>query len=96
MPPGGHPHVFVPRARLAARGGRRPTIDSVIVGGAASESTNFDMDSINRSMLMNFHVMCHATEFRHRESRILSLKSPKATYLIPELALRDLGAYLDE
>jgi hypothetical protein len=59
-----HPHVFVPRARLAARGGRRPTIDPVDVGRAAGESSDFDINSINRSMKMNVPVTDHATEFR--------------------------------
>jgi hypothetical protein len=76
--------------------GRRPTIDHVIVGRAAGEDADFDIDSINRSMKINVPVMGPHTEFRHRKNRFLAFLSLKAAYLIPKLALRDFGAYLDE
>jgi hypothetical protein len=91
-----HPSVTAPHAGLAARGGRRPAIDLVVVNRAASETSDFDRDAINMSMKMNVHVMGPNTEFRHWKNKFLDFLSVKATYLIPQLALRESGEYLDE
>jgi hypothetical protein len=91
-----HPSVSAPPAGPAARGGRRLTIDHVVVNGAAGETVDFDMDAINMSMEMNVLVMGPNTEFRHWKNRFLDFLSLKAAYLIPQLALRESGAYLDD
>jgi hypothetical protein len=48
-----HSSVFAPPAGPAARGGRRPTIDHVVVIRACGETADFDRDAINMSMKMN-------------------------------------------
>jgi hypothetical protein len=45
---------------------------------------------------MNVHVMGPNTEFRPWKNMFLDFLSLKAAYLIPQLALREYGAYLDE
>jgi hypothetical protein len=47
-------------------------------------------------MKMNVPVMGPNTEFRHWKYRFLDFLSLKAAYLIPQLALRESCAYLDE
>jgi hypothetical protein len=47
-------------------------------------------------MRMNVLVMGPITEFRHWKNRFLDFLSLKAAYLIPQHALREYGAYLDE
>jgi hypothetical protein len=91
-----HPSVFAPPGGPAALGGRRPTIDHVVVIRAAGETTDFDRDAINMPMKMNVHAMGPNTEFRHWKNRFLDFLSLKAVYLIPQLAVREFGAYLDE
>jgi hypothetical protein len=51
------PTMSPPPAGSATCGGRRPTIDHVIVGRLASEAADFDKNSINMSMKMNVPVM---------------------------------------
>jgi hypothetical protein len=48
-----------------ARGVRRPTIDSVVVGHAVGEFVDIEKDSINRSIKMNVPMMGPNIEFRH-------------------------------
>jgi hypothetical protein len=91
-----HPSVSSPHVRLAARGGRRRTIDHVVVNRAAGETSDFNRDAIKMSMKMNVLVMGPNTEFRHWKNRFLVFLSLKAAYLIPQLAMRESGAYLDE
>jgi hypothetical protein len=63
------PHPYTPPCTLpagpATRGGRRSTIDHVVVNRAASETIDFVMDAIKRSLKVNVHVMGPNTEFRH-------------------------------
>jgi hypothetical protein len=91
-----HPSVFAPPTGPAARGGRRPTIDHVVVNRAAGEIADFDRDSINMSMKMNVYVTGPNIEFRHCKNRFLDYMSLRAAYLIPQLAQRESGVYLDE
>jgi hypothetical protein len=63
--PARHPTVFALSSRPAARGGRRHTIDHVVVGREACEAADFDRDSINMSMKLNVLVTGPPTEFRH-------------------------------
>jgi hypothetical protein len=45
---------------------------------------------------MNSPIMGPHTEFLHRKNRFLAFLSLKAACLIPQLAMRDYKAYLDE
>jgi hypothetical protein len=63
--PSTHPSVSAPLVGPAARGGRRPTIDLVVVNRVASETADFDRDAINLSMKMNILVIGPNTELRH-------------------------------
>jgi hypothetical protein len=96
VPPAIHPNVSLPLIGPAAREGRRTTIDPVVVGRAASESADFDMNSISRSMKMNVLVMGPNRELRHWKNRVFYILSLKVAYMIPHKALRDSGVYLDE
>jgi hypothetical protein len=84
------------RGGHTTRGGRRPTIDPVVIGRAAYEATGFDKDTLNRSMRMSVPTMGPTTDFKQWKRNFLNFLSIKATYLIPQLALRDSGVRLDE
>jgi hypothetical protein len=70
--------VSAPPLGLAARGGRRPTIDHVVVNRAVGETTDFDRDAINMSMKMNVPVMGPNTKFRHWKNGLFDFLSLKA------------------
>jgi hypothetical protein len=53
LPPTVPPNVSTPRAGPTTRIGRRPTIDPVVVGHAASESADLHSYFINRCMKLN-------------------------------------------
>jgi hypothetical protein len=68
----------------------------VVVGRAAHEATGFDKDALNRSMKMSVPTMGPNADFEHRKRDFLNFLSIKAAYLIPQLAIRESGAWLDE
>jgi hypothetical protein len=68
---------------------RRLTINPVVVGRVAHEATGFDGDALNRSMKMLVPTTGPNSDF-------LNFLSLKAAYLIPQLAIRESGAWLDE
>jgi hypothetical protein len=68
----------------------------VVIGRAAHEATGFDKDALNRSMTMSVPTMGPITDFKQRKRNFLNFFSIKAAYLIPQLAIRDSGVWLDE
>jgi hypothetical protein len=65
------------------RGGRRLTIDHVVIGPALNKSTRFDKESVNRPMTMIVPNMGPHTNFKQWKRNFLTFLSPKAAYLIP-------------
>jgi hypothetical protein len=68
--PGGQPHILggqpfpsPHRGCRSVRGGRRPTIDPLVIGRVVNESTGFDKESMNRSMNMSVPTMGLNTDF---------------------------------
>jgi hypothetical protein len=84
------------RGALGSRGGRRPTINPVVIGRAAHEATGFDKDALNRSMKILAATMGPNSDFKQWKRDFLNFLSIKAAYLIPQLAIRESGARLDE
>jgi hypothetical protein len=68
----------------------------VVIGRAAHEATGFDKDALNRSMKMLVPTMGPTPDFKQWKRNFLNFLSIKATYLIPQLAIRDSGVWLDE
>jgi hypothetical protein len=68
----------------------------VVIGRAAHEATGFDKDALNRSMKMSVPTMGPTTDFKQWKRSFLNFLSIKATYLTPQLAIRDSGVLLDE
>jgi hypothetical protein len=68
----------------------------VVIGRAVHEATGFDKDALNRSMKMSVPAMGPTTDFKQWKTSISNFLSIKATYLIPQLAIRDSGVWLDE
>jgi hypothetical protein len=68
----------------------------VVVGRAAHEATGFDKDALNRSMKMSVPTMGPNSDFKQWKRNFLNFLSIKAAYLIPQLAIRESGAWLDE
>jgi spore cortex formation protein SpoVR/YcgB (stage V sporulation) len=68
----------------------------VVIGRATHEATGFDKDALNRSKKMSVPTMGPTTDFKQWKRNFLNLLSIKATYLIPQLAIRDSGVSLDE
>jgi hypothetical protein len=68
----------------------------VVIGRAVNEATGFDKESLNHSMKMTVPTMGPNTEFKPYRRNFLAFLSLKAAYLIPQLALRDSGVWLDE
>jgi hypothetical protein len=68
----------------------------VVIGRAAHEATGFDKDALNRSMKMSVPNMGPTTDFKQWKRNFLNLLSIKGAYLIPKLAIRDSGVWLDE
>ena len=77
--PGGPPPPFhgrhsppAERGAHTRRGGRRPTIDPVVIGRAAHEATGFDKDALNRSMKMSVPTMGPTTDFKQWKRNFLN------------------------
>jgi hypothetical protein len=68
----------------------------VVIDRAAHDATGFDKDALNRSMKMSVPTMGPTTDFKHLKRSFLNFLSLKAAYLIPQLAIRDSGVWLDE
>jgi hypothetical protein len=69
----------------------------VVIGRAAHDATGFDKDALNRSMKMSVPTMGPTTDFKQwKRTNFLNFLSIKATYLIPQLGIRDSGVSLDE
>jgi hypothetical protein len=68
----------------------------VVIGRAGHEATGFDKDALNRSMKMSVPTMGPNMDFKHWKKNFLNFLSLKAAYLIPQLAIRESGAWLDE
>jgi hypothetical protein len=68
----------------------------VVIGRAAHETTGFDKDAFNRSMKMSVPTMGPTTDFKQGKRNFMNFLSLKATYLIPQLAIHESGAWLDE
>jgi hypothetical protein len=68
----------------------------VVIGRAAHEATGFDKDALNRSMKMSVRTMGPTTDFKQWKRNFFNFLSIKAAYLIPQLAIRDSGVWLDE
>jgi hypothetical protein len=52
------------RGGHGGRGGRRPTIDPVVIGRVVNEATGFDKESLNRYMKMTVPTMGPNTDFK--------------------------------
>jgi hypothetical protein len=68
----------------------------VVIGRAAHEATGFDKDALNRSIKMSIPTMGPTTDFKQLRRNFLNVPSIKAAHLIPQLAIRDSGVWLDE
>jgi hypothetical protein len=68
----------------------------VVIGRAAHEATGYDNDALNRSMKMPVPTMGPTTDFKQWKRNFLNFLSLKAAYLIPQLAIRELGVWLGE
>jgi hypothetical protein len=68
----------------------------VVIGRAAHEATGFGKDALNRSMKMPVPTMEPTMDFKQWKRNFLNFLSIKAAYLIPPLASRDSGVWLDE
>jgi hypothetical protein len=68
----------------------------VVIGLAAHEATGFDKDALNRSMKMSVPTMGPSSDFKQWKRNFLNFLSLKATYLIPQMAIRESCAWLDE
>jgi spore cortex formation protein SpoVR/YcgB (stage V sporulation) len=64
----------------------------VVGGRAAHEATGFDKDALNRSMKMSVPTMGPNSDFQQWKRDFLNFLSIKATYLIPQLSIRESGA----
>jgi hypothetical protein len=71
-------------------------MDPVVIGRAADEATGFDKEALNRSMKMSVPTMGPTTNFKHWKRNFLNFVSLKAAYLIPQVAIRKSGVWLDE
>jgi hypothetical protein len=68
----------------------------VVIGRVVHEATGFDKESLNRSMKMVVPTIGPNTYFKQRKRNFLTFLSFKAAYLIPQLAIRESGVWLDE
>jgi hypothetical protein len=68
----------------------------VVIGRATHEATGFDKDALNRSMKMSVPTMGPTTDFKQWNMNFMNFLSLKAPYLIPQLAIRESGVWLDE
>jgi hypothetical protein len=68
----------------------------VVIGRAAHEATGFDKDALNQSMEMSVPTMGPTTDFKQWKGNFMNFLSIKAAYIIPQLAIRESGVWLDE
>jgi hypothetical protein len=68
----------------------------VVFGRAAHEANGFDKDALNRSMKMSVPTMGPNSDFKQWKRDFLNFLSVKAAYLIPQLAIRESGPWLNE
>jgi hypothetical protein len=68
----------------------------VVIGRAAHEATGFDKDALNRPLKISVPTMGPTTDYKQWKRNFLNLLSLKAAYLIPQLANRESGVWLDE
>jgi hypothetical protein len=68
----------------------------VVIGRLVNEATSFDKECLNRSMKMNVPAMGPYTDFQAVEKELSHFLSLKFAYLIPHLASRESGGWLDE
>jgi hypothetical protein len=68
----------------------------VVVARVAHEATGYDKDALNRSMKISVPTMGLNSDFKQWKRNFLNFLSLKAPYLIPQLAIRESGAWLDE
>jgi hypothetical protein len=68
----------------------------VVIGRLAHEATGFDKDALNRSMKMSVPTMGPNSDFKQWKRNFLNFLYLKAAYLIPQLAIRESGVWLDE
>jgi hypothetical protein len=76
-------------------GGRRPTIDPTFIGRFVHEAAGLDKDALNRSMKMSFSTIGPSTNFKQWKRKFLTFLSPKAGYLIPQLAIRESCVWMN-
>jgi hypothetical protein len=75
----------------SGRGGRRLTIDPVVIGRVVHEATGLDKEAFNRSMKMSNPTMGPNPNFKQWKKNFLTFMSLKAAYLIPHVAIRESG-----
>jgi hypothetical protein len=68
----------------------------VVLRRAAHEATVFDKDALNRSMKVSVPTMGPSSDFRQWKLKFLTFMSLKAAYLIPLIAIRESGTWVDE
>jgi hypothetical protein len=80
----GQPFSNAHRGGHGGRGGRRPTIDPLVIGRVVHEATCFDKESsLTRFMKMIAPTMGPNTYFKQWKRNFLTFMSIKAAYLIP-------------
>jgi hypothetical protein len=84
------------RGAHSGRGGRRLTIDPVVIRRDVHEATGFDKEALDRSMKMFVPTRGPNTNFKQWKRNFLAFLSLKAAYLTPQLAIRETGVWLDE
>jgi hypothetical protein len=67
----------------------------VVIGRVVNEATGFNKESLNRSMEINVPTMGPNTNFKRWKRNFLTFLSLKAEYLIPQLAIRQSGVWVD-
>jgi hypothetical protein len=73
---------FVNRGSNNMRGGRRSTIDPLVIGRVVNEATGFDKESFNRSIKMTVMTMGPNTDFK-QWTRIFSPSCPQGGVTYP-------------
>jgi hypothetical protein len=68
----------------------------VVIGRVVNEATGFDKESLNRFMKITVPTMGPNIDFKPWKRNFLTFMSLKVADLIPQLALRESGVWLDE
>jgi hypothetical protein len=68
----------------------------MVVGRAVQKATGFDKDALNWSMKMSVSTTGPNSDFKQWKRNFLNFLSIKAAYLIPQLAIRESNAWLEE